>query len=270
MERRARNTRIKKRAGELMRISQNSNVLISGASSGIGAELVRHYAGQGVTLGLMALDDELLDAMTKEAQSLGAKAVHVYPLDIRDKAAVRQAVSQFAEAAGSIDLWIASAGIDKDVSIDEFDSATIENIYDINVNGLIHSTNAVLEKMLQQGHGHIVGMASLAAYRVADIHADYSASKVAVDAYLESLRIRLQQSPIIITTVYPGFVRTPMTKNHTHPMPLSLSASQAAQKIINGIEKQKSWISFPWPLAMVMGLGRKLPYSLWKLILRMQ
>lgn len=247
-----------------------STVLISGASSGIGAELTRRYAKQGKTLGLMALAGSELDDIAKEARSLGAVDVIIFPADVTNRDAVRDAVADFASQAGSIDLWIACAGVDIDVPLEEFDAIRAEQNFEINVNGLMYSTNAVLEQMMQQGHGHIVGMASLAGWHIYPTHADYSASKTAVMAYLESLRVRLRASKqfkhIRVTTVSPGFVSTPMIADHTHPMMFVVSKEEAADTILLGIAKGKEAINFPTPLVIGTKLLQKLPKPVWRVM----
>lgn len=261
------------------------NILISGASSGMGAALVRQYAKQAKTLGLIALAGDELTDIKQQAERLGAKQVFAYPADVSNREAARAAVADFAQKAGSIDLWIAGAAVDIDVPLTHFDESgtqKIEAMYAVNVNGFIYSTNAVLEQMLSQqpkgffkkwskpkSAGHIVGMASLAGKKIYPTHADYSATKTAVDAYLESLRVRLIGHPITVTTVSPGFVRTPMTANHTHPMPFMVSAETAVENIIKGIEQGKEQIAFPQSLVLATNAVRMLPPPIWKMVARL-
>lgn len=317
-------------------MKQYNNILISGASSGIGAMLVRRFAQQGKTIGLLALPNPDLYRIQVEATQLGAKAVYPYPLDVCDRNAVRNAVKDFVTNCGGIDLWIACAGIDEDVALTGFNNASaqkIEQIYDVNLKGLMFGTNAVLEYMLNKdnkrlfkkiklpnkisrlhtklpiakrltrkkltnnrlinnklinsrlinktrankkqankkltGKGHIVGISSLAGQNIFPSHADYSASKTAVDAYLQSLRVRLAQTNIKITTVSPGFVKTPMTQAHTHPMPFIVSTEQAVDEILNGIAKGHEQISFPKPLVISTKILKILPKSIWKKVARL-
>lgn len=247
-----------------------TTILISGASSGIGAELTRCYAQQGKTLGLMALAGSELDDIQQEALARGAAKALVFPVDVTDRDTVRQAVADFSRQAGSIDLWIACAGVDIDVPLEAFDAKRAELNFEINVNGLMYSTNAVLEQMMMQGHGRIVGMASLAGWHIYPTHADYSASKTAVMAYLESLRVRLHAAKkykhIHVTTVSPGFVRTPMIADHTHPMMFVVSKEDAATTIMAGIARGKDAIDFPKPLVMGTKLLQKLPKPVWRVM----
>lgn len=255
------------------------NILISGASSGMGAALVRQYAKQAKTLGLIALAGDELTDIKQQAERLGAKQVFAYPTDVSNREAARAAVADFAQKAGSIDLWIAGAAVDIDIPLTQFDAhgtQKIEAMYAVNVNGFIYSTNAVLEQMLSQqpkgffkkwskpkSAGHIVGK------KIYPTHADYSATKTAVDVYLESLRVRLIGRHITVTTVSPGFVRTPMTANHTHPMPFMVSAETAVENIIKGIEQGKEQIAFPQSLVLATNAVRMLPPPIWKVVARL-
>lgn len=262
----------------------HQNILISGASSGMGAELARRYAKQGATLGLMALAGAELDAIKSEAEKLGASNVFIYPVDVANREQARSAVANFAKHAGRIDLWIACAAIDIDVPLKNFNDAsakTAEKMYAVNLMGLMYTTNAVLEQMLTQrptgllkhikpkGAGHIVGMASLAGEKIYPVHADYSATKTAVIGYLESLRVRLIGKPITITTVCPGFVSTPMIADHTHPMPFTVSAQTAVATIMAGIEQGKEQITFPHTLSLATKAVRLLPSPIWKVVAKL-
>jgi hypothetical protein len=246
------------------------NVFVTGASSGIGAQLVRLLAGRGLCVGTLALQGDELTAAAEMARAAGASDVHAYGVDVRDRAAVRAAVADFVGKAGGLDLFVGCAGVDFDVPIDAYDSERAEFIFDVNLNGLMYGVNAALEVMLKQpSGGQIVGIASLAGWRILPTHADYSASKSAVDAYLESLRIRLRGRRIDVMTVSPGFVRTPMTANHPYPMPFAVEAQDAARRILRGIDRRKDHIAFPWPYAWGMRLLRAMPDVLWRLLLRL-
>ena len=188
---------------------------------------------------------------------------------MRDRAATRGAVEGFAARAGALDLFVGCAGVDIDVPLRDYDARRAEMNFEVNLMGLMYSANSALECMLRQGRGHIVGIGSLAGWRILPVHADYSASKSAVDAYLESLRVRLRGTPITVTTVFPGFVRTPMTAESKHKVPLPWSAEQAASRIMRGIDRRDEHVAFPWPVAAGVRVLRALPEPLWRLALRL-
>ena len=245
------------------------NVFITGASSGIGAQLARLYAERGSRLGLLALAGADLVAVTEGAKRSGAGAVHAYGADVRDRGAMRKAVADFAAAAGSIDVYVGCAGVDLDVPFDaNYRSERAERNFEVNLMGLMYGANAAVEILRAQRHGQLVGVGSMAGWRIFPVHADYSASKTAVHAYLESLRVRLRGSAITVSTVYPGQVRTPMTADSRHKVPLSWSAEQAAERIVRGIDRREEHIAFPWPVVAVARALEALPEPLWRLALR--
>ena len=248
------------------------NVFITGASSGIGLQLVRLLAGRGLRLGLLALPGDDLAKAAALAREAGAEAVSEYGADVRDREATRSAVASFAAAAGGLDLFIGCAGVDFEVPLEPFDARRAELIYEVNFLGLMHGANAALEVMLAQGRGHIVGIGSLSAWRILPIHADYSVSKCAVEAYLEALRLRLRGRAIAVTTVSPGFVRTPMTVGREKLTPLfylAIEADDAAARILNGIDRRKNFVAFPWHLALGTRLLRAMPDVIWRLASRL-
>jgi len=247
------------------------NVFITGASSGIGLELVRLLAGRGLRLGMLALAGDDLTQAAAMARAAGAAAVSEYGVDVRDRDAVRRAVSSFVEQAGGLDLFIGCAGVDFEVPMQAYDSKRAEFIFNVNFNGLMHGVNAALEVMLAQGEGQIVGIGSLSGWRILPIHADYSASKCAVEAFLEALRIRLRDRAIAVTTVSPGFVRTPMMEgkeNLTSLVAFAIEADDAARRILRGIDRRKNYVVFPWPLALGTRLLRAMPDPLWRMATR--
>jgi short-subunit dehydrogenase len=110
----------------------------------------------------------------------------------------------------------------------------------------------------------------LSAWRILPIHADYSASKCAVEAYLEALRVRLRGRAITVTTVSPGFVRTPMMagkENLTALVAFAIEADDAARRILRGIDRRQNYVAFPWHLALGTRLLRAMPEPLWRLAL---
>jgi short-subunit dehydrogenase len=124
---------------------------------------------------------------------------------------------------------------------------------------VIYSIEAVLPEMLGRGRGHLVAVSSLAAYKGLPGESAYCASKAGVNSYLEGLRIQLRDRGIAVTTVCPGFVRTPMTAENNFKMPFLLEADEAARRIVRALRHRRKVYNFPWQMAFLMKLTAWLP-----------
>lgn len=235
-------------------------VLITGASSGIGAALSRFYADQGATLGLVARRKEVLDAM---AQSLPTTVV-TFAADVRDAQAMRDVATEFMRLYGAPDIVIANAGVSGGTLATETeDLAVMQAILDINVMGIANTFHPFISEMQARKRGTLVGIASVAGIRGLPGASAYSASKAAAIAYLESLRVELIKQHLHVVTIAPGYIRTPMTDVNTYPMPFLMDADKAATKFANAIANKKRFVVIPWPMAIVARLMRFIPPVLW-------
>jgi short-subunit dehydrogenase len=135
----------------------------------------------------------------------------------------------------------------------------IEQTFRVNVLGLVYALEAVLPPMLSRGRGHLVAVSSLAAYKGLPGESAYCASKAAVNAYMEGLRIQLRSRRIAVTTVCPGFVQTPMTAANEFHMPWLLDADEAARRIIRALKRRRRVYNFPWQMNLFMKTVRRLP-----------
>ena len=229
-------------------------VFITGASSGLGAALARHYGKQGAILGLTG---RRADALENTASGLSA---HCFIADVRNAQAMQEAALSFIDAAGTPDIVIACAGISVGTLTEEKeDLAVFQAVMDANVMGLVHTFHPFIASMKTKGTGVLCGIASVAGVRGLPGGGAYSASKAAARVYLESLRLELKSSGISVVSVLPGYVSTPMTQVNPYPMPFKLSAEKAAQKIVRLIEKRKPERVIPWQMAIVATLLRCMP-----------
>lgn len=231
-------------------------VVITGASSGIGTALARHYAQRGAVLGLIARREAALACL---AAQLPYPAL-IYPADVRDAAALRAAAADFIARHGCPDIVIANAGVSIG-TLTEFaaDTPAFQDVIDINVVGMVKTFQPFLAAMRAAGRGALVGIASVAGYRGLPGAAAYCASKAAAISYLESLRIELAPSGIKVITICPGYIATPMTAQNPYPMPFLLSADAAARKIAALIESGRTFAVIPWRMALVARILRVLP-----------
>ncbi|MEP6743467.1 MAG: SDR family NAD(P)-dependent oxidoreductase [bacterium] len=241
--------------------------MITGASSGIGAALAVELARRGARLGLVARRAEALTEIARAIKSHGSNAV-VLPSDVRDADSMRAAAGQLAEQAGPIDVLIANAGIGPTRDGSDLNAAEVSDVISINVIGAANSAAAVVPQMIARGHGHLVAISSLAAYRGLPRSAAYCASKAAVSAFFESLRLDLEPKGIAVTIIHPGFIKTPLTAGREAEMPFLMELDDAVKKIVRAIEKRKKSYAFPWQLATIVRTGMLMPIWMYDRIAR--
>ena len=231
-------------------------VFITGASSGIGAALAREYAARGAILGLAARREELLQSLAAELKT----SVAIYPLDVRDASALRDAAKDFMRRFGPPDVVIANAGVSAG-TLTEYaqDLPVFQEIFDINVVGLVATFQPFLSAMRERNTGSLVGIASVAGFRGLPGAGAYSASKAAAISYLEGLRVELRGSGVIVTTLCPGYIATPMTAKNPYPMPFMIEADDAARRLIRAIDARKSRAVIPWQMGVAVYLLKRLP-----------
>lgn len=235
--------------------------IVTGASSGIGLELARQLAADGTKVALLARRVDLLASLGDEIRASGGVA-HEIECDVRERIVVRAAVAEATAELGPVDLAIANAGVGHVIPAEEFDSALFEDTIRTNLLGAVHLVEAVLPGMLERRAGQIVGVSSLAAYRGFPLTHAYCASKAGMNTFLEGLRAEVADRGIAVTTVCPGFVRTPMTAKNYGAMPFLLDAAEAARRILRAARAGKRVYNFPWPTAAAMRIIRWLPSRL--------
>lgn len=236
----------------------DKTVMITGASSGIGKGLALDIAARGARLGLLARRQNLLDEIVGAVKG---RAVAV-AADVRDAKAMKAAADRIREELGPIDMLIANAGIGTSDQVARLDPDLdhVANIIGINVLGAANSVAAVVPQMVERGQGQLVAISSLAAYRGLPKAAAYCASKAALSAYFESVRIDLRGTGVGVTIVHPGFIKTPLTAGRdAKKMPYLMELDEAIPKIVSAIEKGKKSIAFPWQLATVVRAGMLMP-----------
>lgn len=234
--------------------------IITGASSGIGAALARELARRGWTIGLLARRDDLLDALVNE---LPAKSIAL-PCDVTDGSAVAGAVRRGAEALGGpFDLAVANAGVGVPSHAAKFNLSDAELMLRVNVLGMFNLFDAVVPSMIERRSGRFAGVASIAGLRGLPATSVYSATKAAMQAFLEANRVDLRPYGVGVTTINPGFVITAMTDKNRFKMPFLMKVEDAARVIVDGLEHGKRVIEFPRPMSMLMRTARLIPNALW-------
>jgi len=241
----------------------HANVLITGATSGIGEALALYYAANGAeNLFICGRDKERLADVKKRCENLGAN-VHADIIDVTDSETMRKWIEKSNKIA-ALNLVIANAG----VSTGEETETNVRNTVQTNVCGVVNTVLPVIElfKLRNDTNKHIVLTASIAGYHGLPTAPSYSASKAFVKAWGEAMRLSLRNEGIKVSVICPGFVRSRITDKNTCPMPFFMEAPRAAQIIAHGIAKNKGIIAFPWPLRFSAWLMSCLPNVLSDLI----
>jgi short-subunit dehydrogenase len=236
----------------------NQVAVITGASSGIGWELARLLAAEGCKVGLIARRREPLEALVQQVGQAGEMAA-LATADVGDRDQTLAAVREISARLGPVDLLIANAGFGITTQVDPLNSLDIAAMMRVNFLGVVYAIEAVLPEMLRRGRGHLAAVSSLAAYKGMPGKMGYCASKAAVNAFLEGLRIQLHSRGIAVTTICPGFVRTPLTADNPYPMPWLLEADDAARRILRALRSRRKVYNFPWQMTLVTRVARWLP-----------
>ena len=229
---------------------------VVGGSSGIGAAVARELVRRGATVAISARRKEQL-------QDVAGGDMLVLPADVTDAAAIAAAAARVRQELGPIDLAVLSAGYWKQRDPQDWDTEVFDQHIRVNLTGMSNSIAAVLPSMLQRHHGTIAGIASVAGYRGLAGAEAYGATKAAQVNLLESLRVHVARTGVQVTTVCPGFVRTDLTVGNPFPMPFIIDAGQAARSICDGLERDRTEIIFPTPMALLMKTARLVPARAW-------
>jgi short-subunit dehydrogenase len=238
-------------------------VFITGASSGIGEALVRHYASRRATLGLFARRRSELERV---AGSLPPGERLLFAGDVRDPEALAAAAREFIATYGAPDIVIANAGIARGTLTGPVeDLATFRAVFDTNVAGMLNTFAPFVGAMRAARSGTLVGIASVAGFRGIPGSGAYSASKAAAISYLESLRVELRGTGVAVVTICPGWIATPLTAKNPYPMPFLLAPGKAARLIARAIGRRRRFYVLPWQMAAVGRVLRLLPRPLYDL-----
>ncbi len=231
--------------------------VITGASSGIGWSLAKTLARGGARVGLIARRGAALEELAAEIRQEGGVAAFAVA-DVTDRHRLRRAVEELAEALGPVDLMVANAGVGVPTTLEPVNIDVVEETIRVNVLGVIYAIDAVLPSMLRRKTGQIAAISSLAGYKGMPGESAYCASKAAVNTYMEALRVQVRDRGITVSTICPGFIRTPMTSTMTF-MPFVLTADQAAERIVRALARKVKVYNFPRRTATLMWIAQRLP-----------
>lgn len=247
----------------------SKTILITGASSGLGAEMARQLADKGYDLALAARRLENLEALREEILAAHPdRRVEVRSLDVNDHDQVFEVFRGFAEDLGSIDRFVINAGLGKGAPLGtgRFDA----NLQTAQTNfiGALAQTEAAAEILRKQGRGHLVMVSSVSAMRGLPRQVTtYAATKAGVAHLAEGLRAEFHGKPIKVTVLYPGYIESEMTARNEGRNLLIASTRDGVRAMVSAIEKEKASAAVPpWPWEplgfalkhLPLGLARKL------------
>lgn len=237
------------------------NVIITGASAGLGEALAREFVRRGYNVGLMARRAERLDALAGELRRSGVK-VETGVVDVAHDDTVHAAVDALRERLGGLDIFIANAGITAVNRTGSGDIAKDKQVMAVNFTGAIASLDAAARHFRAQKRGRLVGISSIAGIMPIPGSGTYSASKAALSMWLRAARIELAKHGVGVTAIHPGFIRTELVPG-MEKYPFVIEADAAARAIVNAIEAGKNNLIVPaWPWKYLLPIARLLPESL--------
>lgn len=234
-----------------MKSAPFANVLVTGATSGIGAAIAERLACEGArNVFFCGRDPARLEGESARISRLGA-APHPMALDVSDADAARAWILE-CDAVAPLDLVVANAGISAEGRED--DEATVRRVFGTNVGGVLNTIYPALELYRsadrRRAARRIALVSSLAGWRGMPQCPAYSASKACVKALGAALRGRVAREGICVTTICPGFVRSRITDANTCPMPFFMEAPDAARVIVRGIRRGRGLVAFPLPMRL--------------------
>lgn len=232
--------------------SKKLNIVITGATSGIGKQLAIDYLASGHEVYAVGRDDEAL----AELKDLGATPID---LDLMDRDKVIEAFAKIEQ----VDLAICGAGTCEYLDMPNFDSEAFMKVMSVNMGTLSHAIEGILPKLIAS-KGRLVGIGSASAYVPFARAEAYGSSKAAIHYLMKTLQISLAPHDVAVSLVVPGFVETPMTKQNDFPMPFLQTPTQASRAIRDGIKNGDEVIEFPKKLTLPLKALGTLPDMIWQ------
>jgi short-subunit dehydrogenase len=237
--------------------------IVVGASSGIGAALVRRLAREGYVVAAVARRKEALDALCDEINRRGEVRVHAFAHDATHTAEVAGLFDEIVRKLDGLDMIVYSAGVMPHIGEDTYDTDVDKAIIDTNVIGAMAWINPAARRFQVQKGGMIVGIGSVAGDRGRRKSPAYCASKAALHTWLEALRNRLSQHGVHVLTVKPGPVHTPMTEG-MDKLPMAIDVDRAADGIWRAIARRADQVYVPAQWGVIMPVIKSIPSLLFR------
>lgn len=240
-------------------MTEPRNVLVTGASSGLGRALALWFARRGAKVWAAARRTELLETLAGDPS---AKPGSIVPLalDVSSIAAIRRVLPEIDGLAdGGLDVVIANAGIGGEANPRKDTWEKVERMIQVNVTGAAATLATLAPRMAERRRGHLVGISSLAAWMVTPKMGVYSATKAFLEVYCDGLHLDLRSAGVAVTCIHPGFVKSEMTAKNKFKMPFLLEAEDAAERMGRAILRREKSFAYPWPMVLATRAGRLVP-----------
>jgi short-subunit dehydrogenase len=234
-------------------------ILITGASSGIGAELAKAYAGPDTKLVLWGRNAARLEEAAARCRSKGSE-VETVTFDLYDVTAIAERIER-SDSASPIALAIFNAGLGGTTPVDRVVESPTRayEVSTVNFTAAVVGASTIAARMVARGHGHIALISSIAETFPLPMAPAYSGSKAGLKMFADALRLRIARHGVGVTVVAPGFVDTPMSQQVSAPKPFMISPEAAAQRMKRIIDRKKRNAVVPWPYAILRTLYKPLP-----------
>lgn len=234
-------------------------VFITGASSGIGQALAARYHRAGWRLALVARRTDEIKTWAEES-GISADSYRIYSADVSVTDSIVAAGQDCLRHQGVPDVVIANAGISVgvDTALRE-DIDTMARVLATNTVGAAATFQPFIGAMVVRGSGRLVGIGSVAGIRGLPGHGAYCASKAALISYCESLRGELRGTGVAVSTISPGYIDTPLTRQNRYAMPFLMRPEDFADRAFAAVQAGASYRVIPWQMGVVAKLLRLLP-----------
>ena len=234
--------------------------LVTGAAGGLGSELCRLLAADGTRLVLLDRNEGGLQRL--QAELAGKVDVQVCTIDLRKYEELETTLRRLTDEQERIDLVVGNAGIDHPAPVRSGDWRNLNDHLATNVEANFVLCSVMLPRLAAQGGGHMVAIASLGGLGGFPYEGGYCASKAALATFIEAVRSEFSPQGVTFTTVFPGFIDTPMLRDNAFDWKSALTPREAAEKIYKAILQRKPTLHFPLSTYMLLCLAKLLPVPL--------
>tara|TARA_B100000941_G_scaffold96073_1_gene66842 strand:- start:15 stop:764 length:750 start_codon:yes stop_codon:yes gene_type:complete len=240
---------------------EQKKIWVTGASSGIGKAVALRFAKEGWKVAVSARRVEILDELSKNQN------IFSYPLDVSNKDKVIEVFNKIKNDFNEVDLCIFSSGIYERQLEKQINIENIRKTFEINYFGVVNCIKSVEDYFKNKKNGHIAIVSSPVGYRGLPKSTGYTPSKAALNNFTQGIFFDFKKYNVKVTLISPGFIKTQLTDKNDFPMPFLRGVDYAADKIYDGINKNKFEIIFPPQIAFMYWVFRILPNKIYNFLI---